>query len=160
MIHSNPKNAKSRVSQSKVCYFHTTHSCVLKLNKSYVCNFYVDNAFSALNSATAFGDSTPWTPTGALKWALGNHAVMLTCVARFVCLFFFFTLRKRFLITGAPDIPCPRAPWSKVTPLCFWPLGLQSIPSFLFNTLLYLKTNVGQIICLFVFFFSLCASAS
>ena len=30
MIHSNTKNAKSRVCQSKVCCLHTTHSSVLK----------------------------------------------------------------------------------------------------------------------------------
>ena len=31
MVHSSPKNAKSRDRQSQVCYFHTTHSCVFKL---------------------------------------------------------------------------------------------------------------------------------
>ena len=51
IFHSNTKKAKSRVSQSQVCYLHTTHSSVLKdvlssrlINFLYHCKAYKSEA--------------------------------------------------------------------------------------------------------------------
>ena len=58
----------------------------------------------------------------------------------------FFTLRKRFLINGAPSHPFPRAPSSKVTPLIYISIFLA-----IFNK--YSRSRVLKMWGTFPFFF-------
>ena len=122
MVHSSPKNAKSWVRQSQVCYFHTTHSCANWLNnlmyvilrwKMFLLHWKTQQfpAVSPLDPTEAL-KRAPWTPSRkaharcALRCFLGFW--VLFCFLFLFCFFsFFFLLFKRFLINGAPIHPLP-----------------------------------------------------
>ena len=78
---------------------------------SYVCKF-VENAVSALKNTRASGGFAswtqqglyPWTPPGPLSGPLDpTPQVSFALRTSGFFFFFFFTLRKRFLINGAPS---------------------------------------------------------